>query len=151
MHSGTYLIGAVAKECGVNIDTIRFYERERVLPPPVRRESGYRVYTPETVGRLKFVKRLQTLGFSLQEIREILAVRDLKHDTCSHMLDLIRVKLNSIREKIRQLRHLEKDLDRSLRTCERELRRHGKRDECPVLNAVEQEVVGGRRRLKKTS
>ena len=67
-------IGQVAKLAGVGIETIRFYEREGILKEPPRRESGYRIYDSEIIGRLRFIKRAQELGFSLKEISEMLAI-----------------------------------------------------------------------------
>ena len=68
-------IGAVAKRVGVAIDTIRYYEREGLLPEPVRRASGYRSYGEGTVAQLRFIRRAKDLGFTLEEIRELLAYR----------------------------------------------------------------------------
>src|SRR5574337_579822 len=67
-------IGAVARRAGVGIDTIRYYERENLLPPPRRRASGYRDYGPDVVERLRFIRRAKALGFTLEEIRELLAL-----------------------------------------------------------------------------
>ena len=67
-------IGAVARAAGIAIDTIRYYEREGLLPVPARRLSGYRDYTPDAVARLRFIRRAKELGFSLPEIRELLAL-----------------------------------------------------------------------------
>ena len=67
-------IGAVARRAGVGIDTIRYYEREGLLPEPQRRASGYRDYGPDVVERLRFIRRAKDLGFTLEEIRELLAL-----------------------------------------------------------------------------
>lgn len=67
-------IGAVARAAGIAIDTIRYYEREGLLPVPARRLSGYRDYTPDAVARLRFIRRAKELGFTLEEIRELLAL-----------------------------------------------------------------------------
>lgn len=71
----TLTIGQLAKNAGVNIETIRYYERRGLIPEPPRRESGYRQYSPEFVTRIQFIKRAQELGFSLNEIAELLALR----------------------------------------------------------------------------
>ena len=68
-------IGTVAKRAGVAIDTIRFYEREGLLPEPLRRASGYRSYNESAISRLRFIRRAKDLGFTLEEIRDLLAKR----------------------------------------------------------------------------
>lgn len=71
-----YTSGQAAKAAGVGVETLRFYEREGLLPKPSRRDSGYRVYSPATVERLTFIKRAKRLGFTLKEIRALLRLRD---------------------------------------------------------------------------
>ena len=71
----TFTIGQMAKQAGVNIETVRFYEREGLIPEPPRKASGYRQYSPDFVKRILFIKRAQTLGFSLKEIAELLDLR----------------------------------------------------------------------------
>lgn len=68
-------IGEFAKHAGVNIQKVRFYERKRLLPAPERKASGYRIYSDEDLHRLRFIRQAKALGFSLDEIREILAMR----------------------------------------------------------------------------
>ena len=71
--------GQAAKAAGVGVETLRFYERKGLLPKPARRTSGYRVYTPESVDRLAFIKRAQRLGFTLKDVKELLRLRDDPH------------------------------------------------------------------------
>jgi Cu(I)-responsive transcriptional regulator len=71
--------GQAAKAAGVGVETLRFYERKGLLPKPVRKTSGYRVYTPESVDRLAFIKRAQRLGFTLKEVKDLLRLRDDPH------------------------------------------------------------------------
>lgn len=131
-------IGKVARETGLSIDAIRFYEAERVLPEAPRTESGYRVYTGQEVQDLKFIKRAQELGFSLKEIRELLLLRREATKACSHVRDLLQEKLGDVREKIRELEKLRDELEASLRSCNRDLRRSRKGEEapCPVLKEL---------------
>ena len=75
MDSTSLSIGEVAKEAGVGVETVRFYEREGLVPEPGRRPSGYRQYPPDTVRRIRFVQRAKELGFTLREIRELLSLR----------------------------------------------------------------------------
>lgn len=128
-------IGEVAREAGLSVHTIRFYETKRLLPEAPRTESGYRVYSPQDVVSLKFIKRAQGLGFSLNAIRELLVLRDQDTSACSHVKVLLEDKLRSVRAKMRELRALEKEIRRALRECVRQLgHRHpapGK--QCPVL------------------
>jgi DNA-binding transcriptional MerR regulator len=76
-------IGQVSRLAGVNRETLRYYGREGIIDPPARRDSGYRIYPSDTVKRIRFIKRAQTLGFSLKEIMEMLALRkDAQGATC---------------------------------------------------------------------
>lgn len=131
-------IGKVARETGLSIHAIRFYEAERVLPEASRTESGYRIYTGQDVQDLKFIKRAQELGFSLKEIRELLLLRREATKACSHVRDLLQEKLGDVRGKIRELEKLRDELQASLRSCNRDLRRSRKGEEatCPVLEEL---------------
>ena len=135
MDRGAVLIGEVSRKTGLSIHTIRFYEAEGLLPEPARTDSGYRLFPPQAVGRLEFIRKAQQLGFSLDEIRELLVLRD--HDTgaCSHVKSLVEEKLASVRAKVRELKAVEADLKRVLTECNRQLKRHrpGTADQCPVL------------------
>lgn len=131
-------IGDVAQETGLTVDAIRFYEKESLLPRPARSAGGFRLYTGESVERLHFIQQAQTLGFSLAEIRELLLLRDEKLKACSHVRDLLRSKLESVRQKIDQLQTLESDLKAALRSCNRSLKAHTSAEEecCPVLEQI---------------
>ena len=128
-------IGEVARQTGLSIHTIRFYEAEGLLAEAPRSESGYRVYPPGTVGQLKFIKKAQELGFSLDEIRELLILKDKSTDACSHVKSLVTEKLASIRTKQRELESMERDLKHILADCNRQSKRHHLRkgEPCPVL------------------
>jgi Cu(I)-responsive transcriptional regulator len=134
----TAFIGRVARETGLTIYAIRFYEAERVLPKAPRTESGYRVYTEEDVKDLKFIKRAQELGFSLKEIRELLLLRRERTKACSHVRDLLQEKLEDVKEKLRELEKLRSELQVALRSCNRDLRRSqsGEKASCPVLEEL---------------
>jgi DNA-binding transcriptional MerR regulator len=77
-------IGNVAKESGVNVETIRYYERQGLLPEPPRTESGYRLFSRAAIRQVRFIKRAQQLGFSLKETKEILALRGQKQFLCRY-------------------------------------------------------------------
>jgi DNA-binding transcriptional MerR regulator len=105
-------IGELADLVGVDPPTIRFYEAEGVLPPPARRASGYRDYGPADVERLRFVKRARTLGLALDDIREILALRDRGDAPCRHVRTVIAREAADIRRRIEELQLLEAELRR---------------------------------------
>jgi DNA-binding transcriptional MerR regulator len=128
-------IGKVALQTGLSVHTIRFYEAEGLLPETARSGTGYRVFSPQTVDQLKFIRKAQELGFSLDEIRELLVLRDRNTDACSHVKSLVEEKLASVGEKLRELEAMEKDLRSVLAQCRRQLKRHhgGGERRCPVL------------------
>lgn len=137
-RGGSAFIGKVARETGLSIHAIRFYEEERVLSEVPRTESGYRIYTQEDVQGLKFIKRAQELGFSLKKIRELLVVRRERTKACSHVRDLLQERLRDVREKIRKLEKLRSELQAALRSCNRDPQscRSGDEAECPVLKEL---------------
>ncbi len=97
------LIGEVAERAGVAAPTIRYYESVGLLKPPARSAAGYRRYAVDTVDELRFIKRAQTLGFSLDEIGEILKLTRTGKTPCSHVLSLAQQHLAAVDERIRQL------------------------------------------------
>lgn len=131
----TRFIGEVARQTGLSIHTIRFYEAERLLPVAARTESGYRIYSTREVEHLKFIQKAQELGFSLKDIRELLVLKDHSTDPCSHVKALVEEKLQTVRAKHRELATLEKELKRVLIQCQRQLKRQrrGPERHCPVL------------------
>ncbi len=103
-------IGKVAAQTACNIETIRFYEKEGLLPPPGRTEGGHRLYTTEMVGRLVFVRRCRELGFSMAEIRQLLSLVDGDQVSCERVKDIADLHLVDIRSKIVDLRKMERTL-----------------------------------------
>ncbi|HEX4940167.1 MAG TPA: heavy metal-responsive transcriptional regulator, partial [Candidatus Kapabacteria bacterium] len=90
-------IGEIAKASGVGIDTLRYYEKEGLLRPAGRSDSGYRHYDRQAVQQMQFILKAKALGFSLQEIRELLSLRiDREHQPCSSVKDLAQAKLKNI-------------------------------------------------------
>jgi DNA-binding transcriptional MerR regulator len=134
-------IGKVSDQTGLSIDAIRFYEKQRLLDRPPRSEGGFRLFNAQDIERIQFIQRAQQLGFSLPEIRELLVLRRDDGKTCSHMRDLLRVRLATVRDKIMELRLLEEQLSKSLRKCERKLKVSGDSHKggCPVI----EEICGG--------
>jgi DNA-binding transcriptional MerR regulator len=128
-------IGRVAQSTGLSIDTIRFYEKQGLVHAPPRSSGGYRVYGERDVERFQFVGRAQNLGFSLQEIRELLVIESRKGDGCSHVNDLIAAKIDQVKEKIAELRRIESRLTKAQRLCSAALMKSCSA-ECPVLEEL---------------
>jgi len=132
-------IGEISRQTGLSVHTIRYYEAEGLLQEAARTDSGYRTYAPKTVEQLRFIRKAQELGFSLDEVRELLVLRDRSAGACSHVKSLVREKLASVNGKLRELGSMQKDLKRVLTECNRQLKRHqpdgGGR--CPVLVKLE--------------
>ncbi len=128
-------IGEVSRQTGLSVHTIRFYEAEGLLQGAARTNAGYRIYSPEIVEQLYFIRKAQELGFSLKDIRELLILRDRRMGVCSHVKSLVEEKLASVSAKLRELEAIEKDLKAVLAQCEQQLKRHSRSREerCPVL------------------
>ena len=132
---GAIQIGEAAQLTAVTVDTIRFYERRALLPPAPRTTGRFRLYSADDVTRLNFIKQMQGLGFSLQQIKQLLDLRDRSRYACEAVRDLLKDKLIEVRSKIRDLQKLESELAVDLRKCTRELKyrqSHAPR-QCPVL------------------
>lgn len=128
-------IGEVAKRAGVSMDAIRFYERSGILEQPPRSESGYRLYSLVELESIHFVRRMKELGFSLPQIRELIHLRTSRRRPCSPVRERLRRKLTDVHSKIRELEHLERELQSALRRCEHLIRMHTQR--CPLLDESE--------------
>jgi len=128
-------IGEVASKAGVNAPTLRYYERRGILRKPDRRASGYREYDAETVRIVRFVKRAQELGFSLEEIEELLRLRTDRRGTCADVRSRAKAKLREIERKIESLRAMSGALETLLKTCTRDASAR----ECPILECLEGE------------
>ena len=131
----TMQIGAVSKRTALTGDAIRFYERRKLLPKAGRSAGGFRLYTDETIERLRFIRQMQGLGFSLHEVGELIQLRERKVEACESVRELLKAKLTHVRAKLQELRHLEAELEADLRKCSRELshRRRHAACACPVL------------------
>ncbi len=123
--------GALAREAGVNIETIRYYEKIGLLPEPVRADNGYRVYGETGLKRLSFIRRCRELGFSLDEVRGLLGLVDGGDYTCAEVRDLSIVRLGDVRQKIRDLRKMERTLKEMVSQCD-----GGLVPECPIVDRL---------------
>lgn len=125
------LIGALSTQSGVNIETIRYYERIGVMPAPQRSAGGYRIYGPDHLKRLTFVRRGRELGFSLDELRDLLRLVDGHAFTCVEVHALTVKHLAKIRRKIADLRRLQRVMGEIAAQCT------GDRiPECPIIDAL---------------
>jgi MerR family mercuric resistance operon transcriptional regulator len=133
-------IGKVAREAGVGVETIRFYEGRGLIDEPPRRESGYRQYPEEIVSRLRFIKRAKALGFTLNEIKELLLLRVEPGATCKDIRLRAKTKISEIEAKIRALTEMKVTLDQLAQTCGN----NGPVGECPIIEEMENESDEGR-------
>ena len=129
-------IGEVAIKSGVSVDTVRYYERRGLIKRPVRSSGGFRLFAPETVEHIKFIKQAQELGFSLDEISQLITNGDGINE-CRRVRDLLRVKLDEIDERMKKLREFRQTLQENLNECEREINEHGQEAHCPVIVNIE--------------
>ncbi|HEV2708122.1 MAG TPA: heavy metal-responsive transcriptional regulator [Pyrinomonadaceae bacterium] len=113
-------IGEASKMSGVGIEALRFYERSGLLGRPARTESGYRLYTEEVLDRLAFIKRAQVLGFSLDEIKQIIAEREAGQSPCVHVREVVRRRLAELDERMREMRLYRKELAEALAEWEQQ-------------------------------
>ena len=123
-------IGALSERSGVNIETIRYYERAALLPAPPRTQGGHRVYNSDSLRRLVFIRRSRELGFTLDEIRNLLALMSGGH-SCGEVRVVALAHLARIRAKIGDLRRMERTLAATAARCE-----GGDAPECPILDAL---------------
>lgn len=122
-------ISELAKRAGVNIETVRYYERLRLITQPVRPEQGYRVYPKKTLERILFIKRAQELGFRLEEVANLLL---LGEKNCSSVQEIARQKLDNVRAKLIDLNRLESVLDNLVTQC----KHNTIESSCPVVETL---------------
>ncbi len=125
-------IGQVARQTGVGVETVRFYERQGLLEKPPRKESGYRQYPPEAILRLRFIKKAKEVGFSLKEIKELLSLRLDATATCEDVKSRAEVKILDIQQKIQALQRMKQTLTDLTAACSED----GPVSECPILQAI---------------
>lgn len=127
-------IGSLAKKVGVTPDTIRFYERNALLPRPSRSPGGFREFADTDVQTLRFIRRVQSLGFTLKEVRDLLELRHQRMQPCSPVRRRLEQKLLDVHRKLEDLRRLEHDLRAALRACVTKLGKGSTR--CPLLAGI---------------
>jgi MerR family transcriptional regulator, mercuric resistance operon regulatory protein len=133
-----YTIGTLAKQAGVNVETIRYYQQRGLVEEPKRPPGGIRRYTDAHARRLRFIKEAQNLGFSLDEVADLLALEDGRH--CREAERMGSRKLAAVRQRIAQLRRVEKVLATLVDRC------HGNKGKvhCPLIAALENSVTDAR-------
>jgi MerR family mercuric resistance operon transcriptional regulator len=126
-------IGKVARSVGLAIDTVRFYEREGLLEKPPRSASGYRHYRPDAVARLCFIRQAKDLGFTLSEIKELLALRVAPGKSCADVRARAEAKIADVEQRIAQLNRMKRALTKLAAACSG----RGPTSTCPILEALE--------------
>lgn len=127
-------IGRLARDAGVNHETVRYYERRGLLPRPTRNRAGYRQYLPETVQRLRFIKRAQGVGFTLEEIEDLLALRVQRGRGCDAVEREARGVIARVESRIAELERMRTALEKLVAAC----RQRRATEECPILEALEE-------------
>ncbi|MDX2206008.1 MAG: MerR family transcriptional regulator [Gemmatimonadales bacterium] len=130
-------IGQLAIAAHVNIETIRYYERRRLLPEPPRTRAGYRQYDEEAVRRVRFIKRAQDLGFTLKEIEELLALQVRHGAACDEVEERVRLKLIRVDEMITELDRVRTVLTELAGAC----RERRPTEECPILEVLDHDEL----------
>lgn len=139
MSTETLTTGEVADRADVNIQTVRYYERRGLIPEPPRSSGGFRQYDPDHVSRIRFIKRAQDLGFTLEEARELLELRVTTDADRADVRAVAENKIEEVEEKIRDLQRIRETLGRLVEACEG----HGSTSECPILHALEEPSGNG--------
>jgi MerR family transcriptional regulator, copper efflux regulator len=135
VEAASLSIGKVARRAGVGVETIRFYERQGLLTAPIRKESGYRLYSEQALGRLRFIRRAKELGFSLREIKELLQVRRNSSAPCEDVCEKAKAKIANIEEKIAVLTKMRETLSELFAACQVRT----SLGDCPILEFLEKE------------
>ncbi len=127
-------VGKLAKKANVNIETIRYYERRRIMPKPARTRAGYRIYAADAVQRLRFIKRAQELGFSLKEIQDLLSLRVEPGTMSADIRRRAEAKISDIETKIQTLKTMKKRLVQITNACSG----CGPATECSILESLDE-------------
>lgn len=125
-------IGQLSRRTGVPIDTVRYYEKQRLLPPPTRSASGYRHYEADDVLRLNFIRRAKVLGFTLDEIRDLLALSSARDGDMAAIRAAATDKLADVERRLAELTRMRDGLRTLVEACPG----HGALDQCPIVGAL---------------
>jgi DNA-binding transcriptional MerR regulator len=138
-------IGEIAALAGVSVDTVRYYERRRLLARASRSRGGFRLFTTDTVERIVFIKQAQDIGLSLDEIKDLL-IGGGGAAQCQRVSDLLKGKLSELDERMRAMREFRRTLTRHLTACQTELKKHGAAASCPVIVEIAHSKRKGKKR-----
>ncbi|MGK9168220.1 helix-turn-helix domain-containing protein [Inquilinus limosus] len=127
-------VGALAVAAGIHLETVRYYERIGLMPPPARTASGYRIYGAEHVRRLSFIRRARELGFGTGEVKALLSLAEPAQASCAQVRALTLAHLDAVRAKISDLRRLEAILSNTVEKCSGDVT-----PSCPVLDMLTQD------------
>lgn len=129
----TLTIGRAASAAGVNVETVCFYERRGLIPQPRKPQDGYRLYAPDTVERIRFIRKAQEIGFSLREIEELLSLRAHPQADCADVRERAAAKIAEVGRKIAELKRVWKALEKVKASCPG----HGALSGCTILEALQ--------------
>lgn len=129
MSSTRATISVAAQQAGVGIETIRYYQRRELIDEPPKPQAGYRVYSPSTIAKIRFIKRAQELGFTLKEIKVML---DLSDEQCAETRELAEMKLELVSSKIKDLRAIEGTLKDLIKHCDQ----REPDQACPIIYSI---------------
>jgi MerR family mercuric resistance operon transcriptional regulator len=144
MEPAEFRIGEVAARADVSVDTVRYYERLKLLPRARRSSGGFRLFDATVIDRVFFIKQAQELGFTLEEIKGLLATGGAEE--CSKVHDLLSEKLEELDTRLQSMKKFRRVLARHLGECERELRERGRDACCPVVALGKQQVPAAKKR-----
>src|SRR5713101_5892360 len=147
MDRAEFRIGEVATRAGVSVDTLRYYEKLKLLPRAQRSAGGFRLFGPESIERVQFIKHAQELGLTLNEIKGLLATGGAQE--CRRVRDLLNKKIEELDARMDSMKKFRRVLARHLNECERELSERGQDACCPVV-AIGTRKGSGKRGDKKT-
>ncbi len=139
-----FMIGELAKRTDCKVQTIRYYEQIGVMPPAVRAENNRRMYQYSHIERLMFIRHSRALGFTLEDIRELLTLSDQPDHTCAEVDRIAKNNLENIQKKIRVLNIMEKEMKRMISKCE-----GNKVSQCLIIKALADHAIA--EKIKKTS
>lgn len=131
MGESSLQIGEISKRAGVSIDTVRYYEKRKLINSVTRTYGGFRLFKPHTIEQIKFIKQAQEFGFSLDEIKGLLGSESAEE--CQKVRDLLQYKIIEVDEQIKKMKIFKKTLSKHLKACDEELNQNGLEAICPTF------------------
>ena len=128
--------GELAKVCDVNIETLRYYEKQKLIAPPPRSSGGYRIYSEADAIRVRFIKSARNLGFTLKEVMGLMKLRVDKKGNCNSVVLKAKKRRDEVDEKIKDLKSMRKILSQLIGQCEKSL----PTNDCPILSSFESNI-----------